>query len=127
MGNFDRTTVMLATEFLSTRSTKITVDDPVLRPICSVERTITYCFGNVIGVDRLGTFQISDRAAHFENPIVGARRQAKPAHCTLQHLLAGGRRAWMPLDSQGSRAAGLARQDRGNLCGEGAEELAAVG
>ena len=45
-----------------------------LRPIGSIERTVTNGFRDVIGIDHIAALQVSDGAADFQNPIVGTRR-----------------------------------------------------
>lgn len=56
----------------------------------SVKGTIADGLGNMIGVNCFDAFQIRDRAAYFEDAVVGAGGEADALHGALEHALALG-------------------------------------
>src|SRR5215467_7706153 len=54
-------------------------------PIGAVQRAIADSFRNVCRTDFIATFEIRNRAADFENAIVGARGEADALHGALEH------------------------------------------
>ncbi len=45
-------------------------------------------FGDVVRLDLVAVFEVGDRAADFQDPIVGARGQAQTRHGAFQHRFA---------------------------------------
>src|SRR6266404_9643675 len=44
-----------------------------LSPVSAIERAIMDRFGDVVRLDLVGIFEVGDRAADFQDPIIGAR------------------------------------------------------
>src|SRR5215213_11327561 len=63
---------------------------PFSRPIRTVQRTITYGFRDVIGINGFATLKVCNGPAHFENAIVSSRGESEPMHRILEHLFAVG-------------------------------------
>src|SRR6266404_5271823 len=59
-----------------------------LSPVSAIERAIMDRFGDVVRLDLVGIFEVGDRAADFQDPIVGARGQAQTRHGAFQHRFA---------------------------------------
>src|SRR2546427_3231257 len=85
-----------------------------LRPVGAVERAIVDGFGNVSGIDFVGIFEVSDRAADFQNAIVGSRGETQTGHGAFQHRLAFGVNATVKTN-QTRRHCGIREN---SLCGE---------
>ena len=60
----------------------------VSSPECAIQGAVLDGFGDVLGLDSLSSFQISDGSSDFEDAIVGARGQALLGHGALQQPLA---------------------------------------
>lgn len=59
-----------------------------LCPIGAVQGAVADCFRDVSGTDLVAAFEIGNRAAHFENAIVGTGGKTESHHSALEHSLA---------------------------------------
>src|SRR5437588_9842531 len=60
----------------------------VLSPVSAIKRAVVYGFGNVGGFDFVGIFEISNRAADFQDAIIGSRGETQTSHGAFQHRFA---------------------------------------
>jgi hypothetical protein len=60
----------------------------ILHPHSPVERPVADCFGDVLGIDHVGAFEIGDCTRDAQDLIVGAGGQAPFFMTTLRRLMA---------------------------------------
>src|SRR5258707_5460393 len=58
------------------------------RPISAIKRAVMDGFGDVIRLNLVGVFEVGDRAADFQDAIVGTGGQSQAQHGELQHRFA---------------------------------------